>query len=90
MTIRCSYCKKNNGEKCLGCGETQLRVIAAAPDVINARVEMSEIFACPTCGRTWIKGDEPETHGVCEPRCPEAVAAFEPQNRTAELEKPQG
>jgi hypothetical protein len=69
MTILCSYCKKVNGEKCGGCGGTQLRVVAVTTDSHDA------IYNCLTCGRTWIEGRDRETHGICNPPCKEAIKA---------------
>jgi hypothetical protein len=69
----CSYCSLDLGEKCGACGS--LRVVnLGRPE--NFADSLPDLYECLRCHRTWLRGTDPITHGVCDPYCPKAVAAI--------------
>lgn len=54
MTRICGACKKSLGEKCGQCGNS------------NPTLLYEGHYYCPECEAKWIKGQQPETTGLCE------------------------
>ena len=64
----CGYCKKSIGEKCGGCGSTNVRTLV----VIGNYRE----FECADCGRQWKFSDDPKTTGICDTCFPKVMKNY--------------